>query len=155
MIKIDISVGPNNGLLYTRDNIKLKVFICYEIIFPDLISSQERPQVMINLTNDAWFGRTIGPYQHLSQARMRAIEEGLPLVRAANTGISAAFDYKGILLGKINLSEKGVLDVPLSLQGEITIYSKFRWKIIVLITLILTLFSVFLDAGFLSRQRIK
>ena len=153
--KIDISVGPNNGLLYTRDNIKLKVFICYEIIFPDLISSQERPQVMINLTNDAWFGRTIGPYQHLSQARIRAIEEGLPLVRAANTGISAAFDYKGILLGKINLSEKGVLDVPLSLQGEITIYSKFRWKIIVLITLILTLFSVFLDAGFLWRQRIK
>ncbi len=153
--KLDISVGPNDGLLHTKDNLKLRVFICYEIIFPDLISSYERPNVIINLTNDAWFGRTIGPYQHLSQARLRAIEEGLPLVRVANTGISAAFDYKGILLGKINLLEKGVLDIPLSLKEEKTIYSKFRWKITVLIIFILTLISVFLDVSFLSRQKTK
>lgn len=153
--KIDISKGPNDGLLQTKDNIKLKVFICYEIIFPDLISSQERPHLIINLTNDAWFGRTLGPYQHLNQARLRAIEEGLPLVRVANTGISAAFDYKGILLAKIKLLEKGVLDVPLSLQQEITVYSRLRWKIIILITLSLTLISIFLDVSFWSRQKIK
>ena len=153
--KIDISDGLNTGLLNTKNNIKLKIFICYEIIFPNLISSQERPNVIINITNDAWFGRTLGPYQHLSQARLRAIEEGLPLVRVANTGISAAFDYKGILLGKINLLEKGILDVPVSLKQELTIYSKFRWKITILITFTLTLFAVFLDVSFLSRQKMK
>ncbi len=153
--KIDISEGPNIGFLNTKNNIKLKIFICYEIIFPNLISSQERPNVIINITNDAWFGRTLGPYQHLSQARLRAIEEGLPLVRVANTGISAAFDYKGILLGKINLLEKGILDVPVSLKQELTIYSKFRWKITILITFTLTLFAVFLDVSFLSRQKMK
>ena len=151
--KKDISIGPNAKLLSIRDNIKLKVFICYEIIFSELVSSQERPDIMINLTNDAWFGQTLGPYQHLSQARMRAIEEGLPLVRVANTGISAAFDYQGNMLGKINLSEKDVLDLPLSMKQELTIFSKFRWRITMLITFSLVLFTVFLDVRSQARQK--
>ena len=108
---------------------------------------------MINLTNDAWFGQTLGPYQHLSQARMRAIEEGLPLVRVANTGISAAFDYQGNMLGKINLSEKEVLDIPLSMKQELTIFSKFRWRITMLITFLLVSFTVFLDVRSQPRQK--
>ena len=151
--KIDINVGPNSGLLSTKENIKLQIFICYEIIFPNLVSLQGRPDIIINLTNDAWFGNTIGPYQHLSQARLRAIEEGLPLVRVANTGISAAFNYKGVLLGKIDLMDQGFLDVPVSLQQQITIYSKYRWKIIASTIFALVLFSVLLDVNFLTRQK--
>jgi apolipoprotein N-acyltransferase len=88
--------------------------ICYEVIFPDEIvprgPMQERPGVLLNVTNDGWFGRTPGPYQHFAQARLRAIEEGLPLVRAANTGISAIVDPFGRMLGHLPLGEQGVLD---------------------------------------------
>ena len=153
--KIDISAGPNLGLLSTQDNIKLKIFICYEIIFPNLVSLQGRPDIIINLTNDAWFGNTLGPYQHLSQARLKAIEEGVPLVRVANTGISAAFNYQGLLLGKIDLMEQGVLDVLVSLQQQNTIYSQYRWKIIFFIISIFIVCSVLLDVNFLTRQKAK
>ena len=153
--KIDISVGPNSGLIQTKDNIKLRVFICYEIIFPNFVSVQGRPDIIINLTNDAWFGNTIGPYQHLSQARLRSIEEGLPLVRVANTGVSAAFNYRGMLLGKIDLMKRGVLDVSLSLQQQVTFYSKHRWKIIASIISLLILCSVYVDVEFSRRQKSK
>ena len=153
--KIDVSKGSESELLRTKDNIKLGILICYEIIFSNLISSQDRPDVIINLTNDAWFGKTIGPYQHLSYARLRAIEEGLPLVRVANTGVSAVFNYKGVILGKIELLKQGILDIPLSLQQQITIYSQFRWKILISIILILVLYSVLLDVIFLKRQKNK
>ena len=116
---------------------------------------QGRPDIIINLTNDAWFGNTLGPYQHLSQARLKAIEEGVPLVRVANTGISAAYNYQGLLLGKIDLMEQGVLDVLVSLQQQNTIYSQYRWKIIFFIISIFIVCSVLLDVNFLTRQKAK
>ncbi len=88
--------------------------ICYEAIFPEAVRGlEERPQLLVNVTNDAWFGTTFGPYQHFEQARMRAVESGLPLVRSANTGISAVVDPYGRVLREIALGESGVADSPL------------------------------------------
>ena len=91
--------------------------VCYEIIFPgSLIESPAgaaRPGWLLNVTNDAWFGDSIGPRQHLAAARMRAVEEGLPVVRAANTGISAVIDARGRILRSLALNTDGVLDSPL------------------------------------------
>jgi apolipoprotein N-acyltransferase len=100
--------------------------ICYEAIFPGVINrGSQSPGVMINVTNDGWFGNTTGPRQHLHQARVRAVEEGLPLVRVANNGISGAFDGYGRLLGRLDLDQRGVLDVPLPVALHMPLYARF------------------------------
>jgi apolipoprotein N-acyltransferase len=100
--------------------------ICYEIIFPGAaVPAGERPGWMLNLTNDGWFGISSGPYQHFQQARLRAIEEGLPLVRAANTGISAVVDPLGRVVRSLPLGSEGVLDAPLPKPGTVTPYARF------------------------------
>jgi apolipoprotein N-acyltransferase len=101
--------------------------ICYEIIFPgEAVPSGERPAWLINLTNDGWFGISTGPYQHFQQARVRAIEEGLPLVRAANTGISAVVDPVGRITGLLPLGTEGVLDAALPRAIDGTAYTRIR-----------------------------
>lgn len=112
------------------------VLICYEAIFPrsfDLtralgVESNEpqiRAQWLLNITNDAWFGELAGPYQHFHQARLRAVEEGLPMVRVANTGITAVVDPFGRILDKIGMGETGVIDVALPKPSLRTPYSHF------------------------------
>lgn len=111
---LDFIAGPGPELVtLPNDFPSFSGLVCYEVIFPCAVvnSAQERPKWMLNVTNDAWYGNTSGPYQHLEMARMRAIEEGVPLVRAANSGISAVFDAYGRMKGSIKLSTTGVLDV--------------------------------------------
>ncbi|HWS07822.1 MAG TPA: apolipoprotein N-acyltransferase, partial [Xanthobacteraceae bacterium] len=99
--------------------------ICYEIIFPgDVMAEGQRPGWIVNVTNDGWFGISSGPYQHLQQARVRAIEEGLPLVRAANTGISAVVDPVGRIVNSLPLGREGVIDSLLPRPIGATIYTR-------------------------------
>jgi apolipoprotein N-acyltransferase len=99
--------------------------ICYEAIFPgNLAARDDRPGWIVNLTNDGWFGFSTGPYQHLQQARLRAIEEGLPMVRAANTGISAVIDPVGRIVAQLGLGVEGVLDSSLPMTIAPTVYAR-------------------------------
>jgi apolipoprotein N-acyltransferase len=107
--------------------------ICYEAIFPGAVvqaplgavPQSKRPGVIVNITNDGWFGNTTGPRQHLHQARVRAAEEGLPLLRAANNGVSAAFDGYGRSMGQLDLNVRGTLDIPLAAALPPPPYARF------------------------------
>jgi apolipoprotein N-acyltransferase len=94
-------------------------------VFPDEIARDDRVGWMINLTNDAWFGISTGPYQHLQQTRVRAIEQGLPVVRAANSGISAVIDPYGRITAQLALGVEGVVDSLLPAAAGPTIYGRF------------------------------
>ncbi len=121
------SSGPGAAVLTLPDGLgKALPLICYEAIFPrDLRAAPERADWILHITNDAWFGTFSGPQQHLVQARFRAIEMGLPLVRAANTGISAVIDARGRVLAHLPLNSAGRLDARLPGALVPTIYA--RW----------------------------
>src|SRR5262249_34817889 len=99
--------------------------ICYEAIFPESVATRDdRPGWIVNLTNDGWFGISTGPFQHLRQSRLRAIEQGLPVVRAANTGVSAVIDPLGRDVAQLGLGIEGVLDAALPSAIPSTIYAR-------------------------------
>jgi apolipoprotein N-acyltransferase len=108
--------------------------ICYEAIFPGEVvpagAPEERPGTLLNVTNDGWFGATPGPYQHFAQARLRAIEEGLPLIRAANTGISAIVDPYGRVLARLPLGTEGALDGGLPQSIAAPPFARFPFAIL-------------------------
>ena len=99
--------------------------ICYEILFPGAVVGARRPGWFVNVTDDSWFGPSTGPYQHLLTARIRAIEEGIPVVRAANTGVSAVIDPLGRTKATLPLNEMGALDAPLPAAIAPTPYARF------------------------------
>jgi apolipoprotein N-acyltransferase len=100
--------------------------VCYEALFPgNIVQGPERPGVLINVTNDGWFGETTGPYQHFHQSRVRAVEEGAPLIRAANNGISAVVDPFGRVLQSLGLDVRGQIDSPLPKAVAPPLYARF------------------------------
>lgn len=119
--------------------------ICYEAIFPDAIfAGPVRPKLLVNVTNDGWFGDSIGPRQHFHQARVRAVETGLPMVRAANNGISAVFDAVGRTTGQLALNERGSITVRLPEAFSETPYSKYGDKIFFTLAVLLTAIAAML-----------
>ncbi|WP_093424114.1 apolipoprotein N-acyltransferase [Tranquillimonas alkanivorans] len=131
----DFAPGPGPRTLALPGAPLVAAAICYEIIFPGhVIDAEARPDWIYNATNDAWFGNSIGPEQHLASARMRAVEEGLPVVRAANTGISAVIDATGAVLERLDTGTTGIIDAPLPGARAATPYSRFGdWTLLVVI----------------------
>ena len=120
----DFTPGPGPRTLTLTGVPPVAVAICYEIIFPShVLDDHIRPDWIFNATNDAWFGTSIGPKQHLASARMRAVEEGLPVVRAANTGISAIIDANGSVVERLDTGQTGVIDAPLPAARPPTLYA--------------------------------
>ncbi len=104
------AAGPGPRTLHLPALPPVGALICYEVIFPgQVVQAGDRPAWLLNVTNDAWYGDTAGPRQHLQMARMRTVEQGLPLARAANTGISAAFDATGHQLDRLGWAATGTV----------------------------------------------
>ena len=120
--------GPARRALAVPGLPSVAPLVCYEAIFSGEVAPEQdgaqRPGLLLNLTNDGWFGMTAGPHQHFSQARLRAIEEGLPLVRAANTGVSAIVDPYGRVLEELPLGAEGVLDGALPQRIDAPIFAR-------------------------------
>lgn len=121
----DLSAGSGPRTIALPGLPAFAPLICYEVIFPGAVVDEgRRPQWILNLTNDAWYGRTSGPYQHFAIARTRAIEEGLPLIRVANNGISGVIDPKGRVVARLDLDDIGYADVALPQAGARTLYAR-------------------------------
>jgi apolipoprotein N-acyltransferase len=147
----DFSAGPGLATLELPGLPAFSPLICYEVIFPGAVKAAEAPapRWLLNLTNDAWFGDSSGPYQHFASARIRAVEEGLPLVRAANNGISAVMDSYGRVIDRIDLNDRGVIDANLpEAANQRTIYS-YAGNLLYLIELILTTCVMFVARRFI------
>jgi apolipoprotein N-acyltransferase len=131
--------------------------ICYEAIFPEQshLANRERPGVLLNVTNDAWFGLTPGPYQHFAQARLRAIEHGIPLIRAANNGISAIIDPYGRERARIELGERGIIDGDLPKALPETVYSRIAGGTFSALSLFMGLIGILFTLGQITPRRVS
>ncbi|MBC7142456.1 MAG: apolipoprotein N-acyltransferase [Rhodobacteraceae bacterium] len=117
--------GPGARLLDLGRAGKVLPLICYEAVFPqDLNAAPERADWILQVTNDGWFGNLAGPYQHLAQARLRAVEQGLPLLRAANTGVTAVIDAKGRVLEAVPLNTESWVDADVPPALAPTLYAR-------------------------------
>lgn len=149
-------VAPDN-LFSNQDIPPFLPLICFEATFPYLPAAQKKDmhnniEWLVNLTNDAWFGDSLGPSMHLAHARLRAIEQGKPLIRSANTGISAAFDAQGRILATLPLNQQGYFSVdlpsnfrhnlPKNFTGGFTFYSYWYdnpfWMMIFMMSIVIT-----------------
>lgn len=126
--------------------------ICYESIFPaQVVDERDRPAWLVNVTNDAWFGDSTGPRQHLAAARLRAVEEGLPLVRAANNGISAVFDAFGRQTARLGLDRRGILLAPLPGELPRTFFARLGLAAPLVLALLLLVAAIPWRGSFLRR----
>lgn len=139
--------GPGPELMDLGDVGQAFPMICYEAIFSRYIRAVERPDFMVQVTNDAWFGSFAMPYQHLALARLRAAEQGLPMIRAANTGVSAMIDARGRVVDALVMNTHGVIDVALPPALPPTLYARIGdWP-----ALILAIFATLAGLGVARR----
>ena len=125
--------------IYTSGNLKLLPLICYEIIFPEL--SQPKKNMIVNISEDAWFGNTIGPHQHFSKAIFRAVENNVYLVRSANKGFSAFIDNKGIVKKVLKPNERGAITFNVPIINNVQ--KKYKFDLIFFV-LLFTAVSTFI-----------
>tara|TARA_Y100001968_G_C19404132_1_gene742691 strand:+ start:59 stop:1108 length:1050 start_codon:yes stop_codon:yes gene_type:complete len=149
---LDFSVGNKANFLKLSEKINILPLICYEVIFPKLSKSIKGDyNLIINITNDAWYRDSSGPYQHFSLAKIRAVMEGLTLIRAANTGISGIIAPSGKVISKLSVDKKGVIDYKLNLKSVKTMYSIYGETLFYLI--MLTLFFLTCIAFFYGKNK--
>jgi apolipoprotein N-acyltransferase len=139
--------GPGPGTLHLPGIGPAAILICYEAVFPAMLRTPGRPRLIVQVTNDAWFGRNAGPAQHLAQARLRAAETGLPLARSANTGITAMIDAGGRVTARLPPRVPGHLDARLPPALPPTPYVRAGD------TPVLALAAVLLAAGWAASRR--
>jgi apolipoprotein N-acyltransferase len=142
---VDFTAGSGPRTVMLPNLPAVAPLVCYEAIFPGaIVEPGKRPGWILNITNDAWYGVTSGPFQHFAIARVRAVEEGLPLLRDANNGITGAIDPYGRVLSRLDLDAIGVLDTPLPAALAPTLYSRIGDLGFLVLLLIETAFSIFL-----------
>jgi len=138
----DFSSGEGPATLQVPGLPPFSPLICYEVIFPGAVKDPgNRPDWLLNVTNDAWYGKSAGPHQHFAISRVRAVEEGLPLVRSANTGISGIVDGYGRVTASLGLGERGVVDAALPKALPITPYGRVGDIILVVLLMSFSLFT--------------
>ncbi|CTQ34551.1 apolipoprotein N-acyltransferase [Jannaschia rubra] len=144
----DFTPGPGPRTLALPGLPLVGAAMCYEIIFPGHVADDAiRPDWIFNATNDAWFGTSIGPRQHLASARMRAVEEGLPVVRAANTGISAVIDAEGRIRDRLGMERTGIIDAELPAARPPTLYARLGDLVLPPLVLAALLLAWLTDGG--------
>lgn len=149
---VTFAAGNERHAITLPGGIRALPFICYEVIFPDLVAvDATSAQLIVNVTNDAWFGDTPGPYQHFRQAQIRAVENGLPLLRAANNGISAVVDPHGRIVDALAIDARGAIDVKVPIAGQTVVSSGQRRINGMLIMLLFALVGALLNV----RQRLR
>ena len=150
---VDFSKGSAVRPLETESFGLILPLICYEAIFPHLTGqSTSRPSLLVNVTNDAWFGHSAGPYQHLAQTQMTAASYGLPLIRVANTGISAVISPTGQIQASLALGQAAVIDAPVPTALAQTWFARFGWGSFFALAIILIIGVLRLDRIMEKRQ---
>ncbi|MBQ4472338.1 MAG: apolipoprotein N-acyltransferase [Alphaproteobacteria bacterium] len=139
----DIVAGPGPKTIPIEKAPPASPMVCYEAIFPgEVVDEAHRPDWLIHVTNDGWYGMSAGPYHHFAMAQTRAVEEGLPLARSANTGISGVVDAYGRIWDKMDLGKEGVVDVALPKPAPPTIFSRYGNKLALILAGIFILISM-------------
>ena len=140
----DIVAGPGPKTIRIDKAPVAGPLVCYEAIFSgEVVEKKRRPQWMIHVTNDGWYGLSAGPHHHFAMAQTRAVEEGLPLVRSANTGISGVIDPYGRIWGSLGLDETGVVDSPLPRAISPTPFSQYGNRIPLFLAVVCLLLSLY------------
>ncbi len=151
----DFQRGSEATIFNVEGNIKAAPFICYEIIYPGFVQNRVKKgaDLIVAITNDGWFGKSSGPFHHAAMARMRAVENGLPLVRSANSGISMIVDQYGRVLKKTGLYERTILTGEITPIKKETFYSRWGDWFVSFCLLIIIVCSAYSAPGIIRRQR--